>query len=66
MFSTTILAADIIQSYPDGQVQTGRSRPELSNPGVQTALAPHGLGEHKSADKKQINSLKCCVPKTNI
>lgn len=34
--------------YPLGQVQTGRSAPVRSCPGVHLALAPQGLGSHRS------------------
>ena len=33
---------------PSGHVQTGLSSPDLSLPGVHSALVPHGLGRHKS------------------
>lgn len=40
---------------PVGQVHTGRSLPELSKPGVQSACDPHGLGLHKSAVGRESN-----------
>ena len=35
---------------PRGQVQTGRAAPLRSCPGLHTAPAPHGLGEHRDPD----------------
>ena len=34
--------------YPEGQVHTGRSEPDLSFPGWHWAPDPQGLGTHKS------------------
>ena len=34
--------------YPEGQVHTGRSEPDLSNPAWHWAPGPQGLGVHRS------------------
>lgn len=38
--------------YPVGHVQTGRSAPVRSCPGVHLALAPQGLGSQRSPKSK--------------